>query len=119
MQRSDNERTLHETTREQGMVAAPPRFKAPIQPQVQRPGETCRLEARLSGAPWPEVTWTKDARPLVLDARRHVIVVDAARGEVSLLIRDLVAGDTGDYKCEARNAAGRASCTANVVVVRK
>ena len=113
-----NQRDVTVVSREHGVIAVPPRFTAPVQPQVRRPGETVRLEAGLAGAPWPGVAWYKDGQPLPPSPHYDQQVLPD-RGECSLTIYDVREADGGNYKCEARNPAGRAGCTANVVVVRK
>jgi len=55
---------------------------------------------------------------LVLVAGRHVTAFNPDTGECSLVINRAEPGDVGVYSCRATNLAGRATCTANVVVVR-
>lgn len=56
---------------------------------------------------------------LVLVAGRHVASFNPETGECSLVINHAEPGDVGVYSCRATNVAGRATCTANVVVVRQ
>ncbi|ESO04844.1 hypothetical protein HELRODRAFT_78542 [Helobdella robusta] len=93
----------------------PPRFIQPIQPCIVRPGESCQFLARVSGVPQPEIVWLKDKLDLPL-TYRHVASFDSATGSCVLKIIDVRPEDVGVYSCRASNLAGKATCTANVVV---
>lgn len=95
-----------------------PRFTQPIQPCVVVEGQSCTFRAVVVGDPWPEITWLKEKEDLVL-TQRHMTAADAKTGNCSLTIVNCQPHDTGVYSCRAINAAGRATCTANVVVVRE
>lgn len=95
-----------------------PKFVQPIQPCVVVEGDTCTFSAVVSGDPIPDVAWLKEKQDLVL-TERHVVQADPATGRCSLTIRTCSAADTGVYSCRASNTSGRATCTANVVVVRE
>jgi len=97
----------------------PPKFLRPIQPSVVREGESCEFTAAVSGVPVPEISWLKDKVDLVLVPGRHIAGFNPDTGECSLIINRAEPGDVGVYSCRATNVAGRATCTANVVVVRK
>lgn len=96
----------------------PPRFSRPIQPCVVREGESCTFTGVVTGAPQPEITWLKDRVELVMSPR-HITTFDRDTGTCSLTISNTMPGDIGVYSCRASNIAGRATCTANVVIVRK
>ncbi len=96
----------------------PPRFTQPIQPCVVKTGETCTFNAIVTGAPVPEISWLKDKQDLQL-TERHVPKFDAESGTCTLTISNANPDDIGVYSCRAQNPAGRATCTANIVVVRK
>lgn len=95
-----------------------PRFTQPIQPCVVVEGQSCTFRAVVVGDPWPEITWLKEKEDLIL-TDRHKTAADAKTGSCSLTIVNCQPHDTGVYSCRATNAAGRATCTANVVVVRE
>ena len=96
----------------------PPRFSKPIQPQVVKEGQDCVFEATVTGAPTPSVDWLKDKKDLQPD-NRTIMVFNPATMTCSLTIRNTTQDDVGVYSCRASNTAGRATCTANTVVVRK
>jgi hypothetical protein len=96
----------------------PPRFTKPIQPCVVKEGESCVFNATVVGAPQPEITWLKDKQDLILTPR-HVPTFNKETGTCTLTISIAEQDDVGVYSCRATNPAGRATCTANVVVVRE
>ena len=100
------------------MSGQPPRFSKPIQPCVVREDDTCTFSAIVQGAPQPDITWLKDKADLVLN-ERHTTAFDKDTGVCSLTITHAIPEDIGVYSCRATNLAGKATCTANVVVVRK
>jgi hypothetical protein len=93
-----------------------PKFLEPIQPCVVVEGDQCCFKAVVTGDPWPEVAWLKEKQDLVL-TNRHVVEYNEPTGSCSLVILGCSQADTGVYSCRASNPLGRATCTANVVVV--
>jgi len=93
-----------------------PKFIQPIQPCVVVEGQNCIFSAIVGGDPFPEVTWLKEKQDLVL-TERYRSVVNRDTGMCQLYIYNCVMSDTGVYSCRASNSAGRATCTANVVIV--
>lgn len=96
----------------------PPRFSQPIQPQVVKQGEDGKFIATVSGAPTPTIEWLKD-KQLLAPSERIIVDFDAKTMTCSLRLLATTQEDVGVYSCRASNTAGRATCTANVVVVRK
>ena len=96
----------------------PPRFSLPIQPQVVKEGEDCQFAATVTGAPTPTIEWLKDKKPM--EPSMHAIMTfDEASMTCGLRLMATTQEDVGVYSCRASNTAGRATCTANVVVVRE
>lgn len=96
----------------------PPRFTKPIQPCVVKEGDSCKFHAVCTGAPVPEISWLKDKTEYKPEGR-HIPGFNPETGECTLIINNATPEDVGVYSCRAFNVAGRATCTANVVVVRK
>ena len=96
----------------------PAQFQQPIKPQIVHEGETARFTALFIGTPAPEISWMKDHTHLELDGRIQA-VVDLDVRSCSLIISGSRMEDFGNYTCQALNPVGRATCTANLVVVRK
>ena len=95
-----------------------PKFVKPIQPCVITEGQSCVFSAIFSGEPPPTVEWLREKEPLML-TERHSTAFDVNEGTCALTIANCQQADTGVYSCRASNTAGRATCTANVVVVRE
>jgi titin len=94
----------------------PPRFSKPIQPQVVKDGENATFVAQVSGAPLPTIVWLKDKKEFT--GTDHLrMTYDVNTNTCTLTIVNARESDIGVYSCRASNAAGRATCTANVVVV--
>ena len=87
--------------------------------QVVREGQDCVFKALVSGAPQPEITWLKDKQEMKPDGVRLFMNFNLDIGECELVIKHTVPEDVGVYSCRASNPAGKATCTANVVVVRE
>jgi len=94
-----------------------PKFVEPIQPCVVVEGDSCTFRAVVRGDPQPTVEWLKEKLDLVM-TDRHGTTYDPVSGVCSLVLRNCQQSDTGVYSCRAGNVCGRATCTANVVVVR-
>jgi len=94
-----------------------PKFVEPIQPCVVVEGDSCTFRAVVRGDPQPSVEWLKEKVDLVM-TDRHSTTYDPLSGVCSLVLRNCQQSDTGVYSCRAGNVCGRATCTANVVVVR-
>ena len=76
-------------------------------------GERAKLEAKVSGNPWPKFTWLKDDKEMQLDDRVRAY----EDGEwVILEIADAELEDEADYTCIAENEAGEAETFAELLV---
>ncbi|XP_050680436.1 obscurin isoform X3 [Leptidea sinapis] len=84
---------------------------------IRRPEEsvvlmrkTARIEARVTGRPYPEIKWYKDWQPLAESSRikMHFIEPDT----VVLVVKDAILKDEGLYSVSARNVAGSVSSSA-------
>lgn len=95
-----------------------PTFTTPIHPCVVKEGESCTLSAVIGGTPQPEVVWLKDQQPLVV-SDHYITGHDKMTNLCTLTINSAAPSDSAVYTCQATNAVGKATCTANVVVVRK
>ena len=106
-------------TKEEEDHVEPTQFTQPIRPQVVEEGGTAVFMAVLTGTD-PEITWYKDHVVLEQGKDPRITMVYNSDEHTSLLtIENARPDDFGNYTCEALNMAGRAKCTANLVVVRK
>ncbi|XP_049774558.1 obscurin [Schistocerca cancellata] len=86
---------------------------------IKRPEETIvmlrksgRLEARVTGVPYPEIKWYKDWQPLTASSR---IKIQFREPDTCILvINDAINKDEGLYSISARNVAGSVSSSAMI-----
>ena len=71
-------------------------------------GNPLLLLCEAEGFPVPIITWTKNGKLLTESENKKKFIIHDTRKE-----------DTGEYKCEASNSAGRASYTSTVEVTGK
>ncbi|XP_019617552.1 PREDICTED: striated muscle-specific serine/threonine-protein kinase-like [Branchiostoma belcheri] len=94
-------------------LAESPQFEDIMEDVEMYVGETGRLEVRLFGKPFPNITWLKGSEELPQEKR---IVRTRNEEEVVLTINSAVLSDTGVYTCTAKNISGEVSCKAQVTV---
>lgn len=83
-----------------------------------REGDNCVFMGVVHAAPSPTIVWLKDQKEIQPSDRVHM-AFDADTMTTSLTILKCTPEDVGVYSCRAMNPAGKATCTANAVVVRK
>lgn len=99
--------------------AAAPRFSASLAGAMVEQGDRVRLEAILDGHPPPDVKWYKNGVEIAsMPHETGRIDVSLVGQKAQLVIESARDSDAGRYTCTARNVAGIASCTADVVVRR-
>ncbi|XP_066993450.2 obscurin isoform X6 [Anabrus simplex] len=86
---------------------------------IMRPEETVimlrkngRIEAKVTGVPYPELKWYKDWQPLTASSRIKIQFIDPYTSV--LVINDAICKDEGLYSISARNIAGSISCSVMV-----
>nr|XP_049692295.1 obscurin isoform X6 [Helicoverpa armigera] len=84
---------------------------------IKRPEEvvvlerkTARLEARVTGVPYPDIKWYKDWQPLAPSSRTKIQFIEP--DTCILVIHDAILKDEGLYSISARNVAGSISSSA-------
>uniref|UniRef100_A0A3P9JWV8 Titin n=1 Tax=Oryzias latipes TaxID=8090 RepID=A0A3P9JWV8_ORYLA len=80
------------------------------------PVNTLKINADLAGYPAPVVYWTKDDKEIELRARIKIVLTDTS---TSLIIKDSVRGDSGQYALTLRNIAGKVTVPINCVILDK
>lgn len=95
-------------------IAEYPRF-------IQRPDElyimsrrSGRIEAKISGIPYPDIKWYKDWQPIAETTRMKMIFYEP--DTCVLLLTDAIKKDEGLYSISARNVAGSISTSVMVHV---
>lgn len=96
----------------------PAQFVRPIQPVVVKETQDGVFSAVVRGLPLPSVNWLRDD-VLITPSDRFTVALDDSLGVATFTIHQAQPGDFGNYTCIATNSAGRAKCTANLVVVRE
>ncbi|CAH0405571.1 unnamed protein product [Chilo suppressalis] len=84
---------------------------------IRRPEETValqrrtvRMEARVTGVPYPDIKWYRDWQPLAPSARVKIQFIEP--DTTVLTIHDVILKDEGLYSVSARNVAGAVSSSA-------
>ncbi|KAF9803386.1 hypothetical protein SFRURICE_007232 [Spodoptera frugiperda] len=109
----------HERARP-GAAEGPPRGgRVPaVHPPARGTGpaerHTGRLEARVTGVPYPDIKWYKDWQPLAPSARIKIQFIEP--DVCQLVLHDAILKDEGLYSISARNVAGSVSSSAMVYV---
>lgn len=80
-------------------------------------GKMTRFDCRVTGRPYPEVTWFINGRP-VIDDHNHKILVNES-GNHALMITNVSRNDSGVVTCVARNKTGETSFQCNLNVIEK
>ena len=75
-------------------------------PVIEVTGGVVRLRCEVSGSPPPKVTWTKDNKLLQSTNRIKLLKVRQV-----VKIKEAAIGDSGTYRCTARNALGEINGT--------
>ncbi|XP_014204704.1 titin [Copidosoma floridanum] len=80
-------------------------------------GKMTRFDCRVTGRPYPEVTWYINGSPVNNDATHKILVNES--GSNSLMITNVDRSDGGIVTCVARNKAGETSFQCNLNVIEK
>lgn len=92
----------------------PPRFIRKLEPaRIVKQGESTRYECKIGGSPEIKVLWYKDETEIQESSKFRMSFVDSV---AVLEMHGLGVEDSGDYTCEARNAAGSASSSTSLKV---
>lgn len=81
-------------------------------------GANVELEGILDGHPPPDIKWYKNGVEIPAEDLPDRVEITFGGQKARLSVRDVQESDAGRYTCTARNAAGIASNTADVVVRR-
>ncbi|XP_038047057.1 myosin light chain kinase, smooth muscle-like isoform X3 [Patiria miniata] len=77
-------------------------------------GEKAVFECKVTGDPFPEITWIMDGK-VVQEDRRHQIT-RKPDGTCALVVSDIREEDDAVYTCTAKNGLGMVSSTAELIV---
>uniref|UniRef100_A0A4W6C8Z2 Titin n=1 Tax=Lates calcarifer TaxID=8187 RepID=A0A4W6C8Z2_LATCA len=79
-------------------------------------GETLKINADLAGRPAPVVSWTKDGKEIELRARIQIVTTDTS---TSVIVKDCIRRDSGQYALTLQNIAGAVTMPINCVIIDK
>ncbi|CAH1249861.1 OBSCN [Branchiostoma lanceolatum] len=91
----------------------PPKFVQPIRSIAVVEGKRAEFEGLVTGDPQPEVTWYKDGQDCSQNPDFEIAYIE---GQARLVIPEVFDEDAGKYTCKAKNQAGTAASTAELVV---
>ena len=93
----------------------PPSFVTGLKPETEvRDGSRLELAVKVKGDPDPQVTWTKDGKPL---SSSEILEVKYKNGLASVTINEVFPEDAGRYACKASNAKGAVEAITTVKVM--
>lgn len=91
-----------------------PRFIEKLQPQHTPDGYTIQFECKVEGVPRPQITWFRQTA-IIKPSQDFQMYYDEDN-VATLIIREVFPEDAGTFTCVAKNAAGFASSTTELVV---
>lgn len=80
-------------------------------------GKLARFDCRVTGRPYPDVTWLINGHPVQDDATHKILVNES--GNHSLMITNVSRYDAGTVTCVARNKSGEVAIQARLVVLEQ
>uniref|UniRef100_A0A803T8M3 Ig-like domain-containing protein n=1 Tax=Anolis carolinensis TaxID=28377 RepID=A0A803T8M3_ANOCA len=95
------------------VTESPPKFLKNISDCVSFVGTSARFQCLVVGSPKPEISWFKNED--LIHGERYCMG-ESEEGCHSLIIRNLVQDDEGEYKCVATNKAGMAHSNALLTI---
>jgi len=96
-------------------LMCPPSFLTGLKPeQSLKDGDRLELKVQVKGDPDPQVTWSKDGKPI---SSNEVMEVKYKNGFASVIINELFPEDSGKYTCKATNTKGSVETSSKVSVV--
>lgn len=94
--------------------AAAPRFLEKLEPKHVPDGYTVQFECKVEGMPRPQITWFRQTA-IIKPSQDFQMFYDED-SVATLIIREVFPEDAGTFTCVAKNAAGFASSTTELIV---
>ncbi|OQV25891.1 Titin [Hypsibius exemplaris] len=91
-----------------------PQFISAPPDKIVKEGQLVRFDCRVSGRPYPEISWFHNGRSICDDFTHKIIVNES--GEHSLMITHADMTDTGQYTCVAKNYSAETSIEFSLIV---
>lgn len=95
--------------------ALAPNFVRVCSDRDAQEGKMTRFDCRVTGRPYPDVTWYINGKPVADDSTHKILVNES--GNHALMITNVGRNDNGVISCVARNKSGETSfqCKLNVI----
>lgn len=98
------------------MIPDPPTITQSPQNSTLLSNITLTITCQVNGAPFPDVTWTKDGETVDITTRVHL----ASTFSASLFFESLELSDSGEYECSVENINGTdVSSPGEIVILGK
>ena len=81
---------------------------------VVKAGDILRIDAEISGRPIPVISWSKDGKEIEAKAR---VEISSTLMSTTLIVRDSIRRDSGQYVLTLQNVAGTRSLAVNCKVL--
>lgn len=94
--------------------AVAPKFIEKLQPKRTQDGFTVQFECQVEGTPRPQITWFKQTA-VIKESKDFQMYYDEDN-VATLVIKEVFPEDAGTFTCVAKNSAGFASSTTELIV---
>ena len=90
-----------------------PTFVKPLDTMKCKDSQPVTLKCQVEGNPMPTIAWYRQSTPIPLS---EDFEMEFDGSEAMLMIREVFPEDSGKYTCVAKNVAGMASTSAELLV---
>jgi hypothetical protein len=92
----------------------PPSFLTGLKPEQSiNDGARLELKVQVKGDPDPQVSWSKDSKPITSS---DIMEVKYKNGVASVIIKEIFPEDSGRYTCKATNTKGSVETSSKVTI---
>lgn len=91
-----------------------PRFIERLKPTIARDGDTVQFQCQVEGVPRPQITWFRQTA--IIKHSEDFQIYYSEDNVATLIIKEVFPEDAGSFTCVAKNSAGSASTTTELVV---
>lgn len=96
-------------------LMCPPSFLTGLKPELSlNDGSRLELRVQVKGDPDPQVSWSKDDKPI---SSSQIMEVKYKNGVASLVIAEVFPEDGGRYTCKATNTKGSVETSSRVCII--
>lgn len=96
-------------------LMCPPSFLTGLKPELSlNDGSRLELRVQVKGDPDPQVSWSKDGKPV---ASSEIMEVKYKNGVATVIIAEVFPEDGGRYTCKATNTKGSVETSSRVTII--